>query len=88
MKELSITNFLEQFDSSVHDAIDAAAKRYNATHLVCYENQQMDSSLHGKRSCLVIGPECTRKNLDDARHHVGDLPSERQYPVNYTVIKS
>lgn len=52
--------------------------------VVLFRNQQMNSSGCGRASCMVVGPARTYKTLDSVqKQHLGDLPSQRQYPEVY-----
>lgn len=86
LKKLTPNDFLDLFDESVHSAILASAARYpDREALVCFENLQMDSSLFGLRSALVVGPSNTY-NLEDivkSGARLGDVPSRFMYPVSY-----
>lgn len=86
MKHISRTELLDMMDQSTHGAIEAVIKRYEPEYLVIYENQQMDSSAFGHRQLLTVGPNNTRKTLDDAKHHLGDPPSQRMYPTHYCTL--
>jgi hypothetical protein len=87
LKELKRDEFMAQFDESIHEAIDATAKRMEATHVVCFENVAFDSSRFGDRSALCVGPNNTYKSPDDCEGKwLNDLPSQRQYPQNYMSV--
>jgi len=87
MERLTKEQFMDRFDASVHDKIDAAAVKCGATHLVLYENQDMSSSCLGDRSALCVGPSCTRKTPDECDGQwLNDLPSQRQYAVAYCEV--
>lgn len=84
MKRVSPEEFLAQFDRTVHRDLVLAISRTQATHLVCYENQTLDSSHLGERTALCVGPLCTVQTLEQAMMHwLGDLPSVRQHPKNW-----
>jgi hypothetical protein len=70
------------FDPSVHDAIERLAQ--DARYIVVYENLDFWSSRFGERSALRVGPGCQVESLEEALSiWLGDLPSERQYPIAY-----
>lgn len=86
MRQLKETEFLDLFDPSTHNAILAAAARYpDCEAIVCFENQQMDSSQFGNRAALVVGPSNSRTLADCLKEgaRLGDVPSRFQYPVAY-----
>lgn len=84
MKSVKESEFLALFDLTVHNAILASAARHpDCEALVCFENQQMDSSEFGRRSALVVGPSNTYTLQDVQKEgcRLGDVPSRFQYPV-------
>jgi hypothetical protein len=85
MKQLNATEFLAQFDESIHSALLNAIQRYpDSIGLVCFENANFDSSRFGERSALVVGPSNTYRTFADCENQwINDLPSERQYATNY-----
>ena len=88
MKELTMKELLEMFDEAVHGDILDAAKRFNSTHVVVFENQAFDSSAFGSRSAVCVGPNNTYKTPQECEgKHLLDLPSQRQYPVAYAVVE-
>jgi len=73
------------FDPEVHDALRGLIE--GATHIVVYENLDLSSSWCGERTALKVGPGCGVRTLDKAlRGHLGDLPSQRQYPIAYLEV--
>ena len=87
MRELTLEEFWAQFDKEVRPMIEARAKTWQATAVVCFENLQLDSSCRGERTALVVGPNNTCKTPQDcADMHLNDLPSQRQYPVSYALL--
>jgi hypothetical protein len=89
MKKITMDELLKQFDESVHDRLRALAEKPGTSHLVVFENQMLDSSQAGARSALRIGPACTTKTLDEAAGGwLGDLPSERKYPVAFVELSA
>ena len=78
----SLDELKAMFDPSVHSALEQLAR--NARWVVVYENLDFWSSRFGERSALRVGPGCTVESLEKALSiYLGDLPSERQYPVAY-----
>jgi hypothetical protein len=70
------------FNPSVHGALEQLAR--DARHIVVYENLDMWSSRFGHRTALKVGPGCSVESLEQALEiWLGDLPSQRQYPVAY-----
>jgi len=70
------------FHSSVHDALEQLAR--DAQYIVVYEVLDMWSSRSGHRTALKVGPGCSVETLEQALQiWLGDLPSQRQYPVAY-----
>ena len=88
MDKLDQAAFLELFHEEVRDDILANAKTYRATHMVCYENQNLSSSALGDRSALPVGPNNTLKTLEETEGHwLNDLPSLRQHPKCYMEVE-
>ena len=55
-----------------------------ARFMVVFECGQMDSSSHGRRTVMAVGPGKTYETLKDIEgKHLNDLPSQREYPVAY-----
>jgi hypothetical protein len=87
LKKWSLDGLLAQFDASVHDQLRRLATMPGTTHIVVFENIQMDSSECGAKSALGIGPMRTTKTLEEAAAgHLGDLPSQRKYPCAYVAL--
>lgn len=81
MKQLtSLAELLELFDPEVHQRLESLASRPGAS-LVVYQNQDLCSSCLGDRTALLVAPGCTYGSLDEAPPYLGDLPSQRQYPM-------
>jgi len=80
MQKLTMEEMMDKFDPEVHDAIRRSIKGTNATELILAENQMMDSSAYGSRSCMCAGPTCTYKSHEECEDKwINDLPSQRQY---------
>lgn len=85
--------FLARFDLDTHDRLSGALEQYpNATALVCFENQALDSSYCGERSAIVVGPDNTFRSVKDCKGKympgglaAHDLPSQRQYPISFVL---
>jgi hypothetical protein len=87
MKEITFDELLAQFDPTVHPDLQRIARQPGTTHLVVFENRQMDSSACGERTACVVGPSRTLTTLEAAyQHHLHDLPSQRQYPVAHAPV--
>ena len=85
--EITFDEFLSKFDPDVHDNIRRAACLPGTTHVVLFENILMDSSAFGSRTAMVVGPHRTYRTLEDAyATHLGDLPSQRKYPVAHAPV--
>lgn len=67
------------------DAYKAGLNRYpDAIGVVLWVVLQMDSSRFGDSMVLIIGPSNTYKTVADCEGKwLGDLPSERRYPVAF-----
>lgn len=91
MRRVTRKRYLGLFSGDAVRAIEAHMAEPGTTATVCYENLAMDSSQHGKRSHLPVGPQwLTLKTLDDTGAMQGDLgrplgetPSSFQYPTYY-----
>jgi len=81
----SMRELCSLFDPEVHAAIRRLAR--GAHFLVVYENVDLCSSRLGDRTCVKVGPGCGFSTLEQALGSwLGDLPSERQYPVAYLEV--
>jgi len=81
-KLASLDEVKAMFHPSVHDALERLA--LGARYIVVYENLDFWSSRFGERTALRVGPGCSVPSLEKALEiWLGDLPSERQYPVAY-----
>lgn len=87
MRQLNKEEFFVQFDTSIHDQIVKSAAAYpDAEAIVRFENQDLSSTNLGAASALVVGPNNTFKSVTDCEGKwLYDLPSQRQYPVNYVL---
>jgi len=78
----SVEELKSMFDPSVHGALEQLAR--DARYIVVYQNIDFWSSRFGETSALRVGPGCQVESLEEALSiWLGDLPSERQYPVAY-----
>jgi len=78
----SMAELKSLFHPSVHGALEQLAR--DARYIVVYEVLDFWSSRFGERSALKVGPGCSIETLEQALQiWLGDLPSERQYPVAY-----
>jgi len=78
----SLDEVKAMFDPSVHDALEQLAQ--SARWIVVYKVLDFWSSRFGHRTALKVGPGCQVETLEQALQiWLGDLPSERQYPVAY-----
>lgn len=82
-----MSDFLALLSKPMCRDIAERIKMFKPTHLVLFENQQMDSSNFGNRTCLCVGPNNTYKTVEDVKSsHLNDLPSQRQYPTCFCRI--
>lgn len=85
MKKLSWQEFVGQFDLSTHKQLEEQRRKPGVVALVCAENHMFESSCFGRRSALIVGPDCTYKSVESCEGKwLYDLPSQRQYFQNYT----
>ncbi len=88
LEKVSMKELLEKFGLEIRPVIEERAQKLGASHVVCFENLQMDSSAFGAMTALMIGPTCTYKTLDEVRERrLGELPSVFQYPTCYAEVK-
>jgi hypothetical protein len=88
LDKVPMKDLLEKFDLKTQSVIEERMKKLEASHVVCFENLQMDSSAFGARTALMVGPTCTYKTVDEIREHrMGELPSVFQYPTCYAEVK-
>ena len=89
MKEITWKELLSLFDPIVHDALTNPPASIGATHMVVFENLQLDSSHIGERTGVFVGTNCDFKTLAQVNGRwLKDLPSQRQYPVAFAAIPS
>lgn len=87
MKQIALTQLEEMFDPRIRPQIRSFWGRPGTTGIAVFENQQLDSRHCGKRTAVCFGPGCTYKTAQDIDgSHLYDLPSQRQYPVAYTLF--
>jgi hypothetical protein len=82
MKQITFQQLCGMMDPVCYKQLlkQAATARY----LVLLENGQMDSSAHGHRTVMAVGPGKTYETLESLEGmHLHDLPSLREYPVAY-----
>ena len=85
IEETTWPEFLNDFDSSLHEQLKTISCRYGVVALVLFENVQMDSSAFGRRTALAVGPNCTYKSVAACEGRwLNDSPSQRQYPQKFT----
>lgn len=88
VKKVSWSEFLKEFDPSIHGAIVNARKRPNVTGIACIVCEVLDSSRLGMKTALIYGPGCTYKTLQDMDIPSGiyttGLPSSAAFPSVYT----
>ena len=84
LKELSLDEFLNQFDESVHQAIKDKLERDGVEAVVMFENPDMWSSECGHRVAVIVGPSCTFQ-LDKMNQQTryGDVPSRTVWARNF-----
>lgn len=89
LKELSIGEFLDLFDESVHSQIMASAAHYtDRVAIACFETLDLGliARFGPQRCALVIGPSNTIKSIEQLSEpgcRIGDVPSRFKYPVSY-----
>lgn len=84
IEEKPLDEFLCMFDRDVHTDILSKFNSSGVTAVVCFENLDMDSSQLGARTAVIVGPECTYKDVEACQgQHLGDVPSRFQWPVVY-----
>ena len=82
----SLDELKAMFNPSVHGALEQLAR--DARYIVVYENLDFWSSRLGERTALKVGPGCQVETLEQALQiWLGDLPSQRQYPVAYFQVE-
>jgi hypothetical protein len=82
IKDITLDALIGMFDPAVHEKLRAMAGREGVSHLVVFENLQMDSSNPGARTAIAVGPGCTYHHVYQVKdQHLGDLPSRFQYPL-------
>ena len=82
-KKITKGELLDLFDRSVRVDLEQAFRHEGTTHVVVFENLQMDSSAFGERTAVRVGPGCSYSLQEALDNHLYDLPSQRQYPVAY-----
>lgn len=88
-RHVSLDDYLKLFDPAVQGKIRGSALAEGVTHLVCFENIDMWSSMCGHRTSLAVGDKQTytlEKVLKRAYARLGDVPSRFQYPVAYASV--
>ncbi len=88
LEKAPLEELLERFEPEVRPVIRERMVTLEASHIVCFENLQMDSSAFGARTAVMVGPTCTYKSVDELREgHLGQVPSMFQYPTCYAEVK-
>ena len=71
-------------DKENHPAIERMLSFPGTTGVVVYQCLNLSSRDIGACSFMRFGPDCTYKTLDECyAGHLGDLPSQRRYPVSH-----
>ena len=84
MRELTEQEMLEYFSDDGKKLVKKVLENPNTSGIVVFQNQVLDSSHLGDVSGLIFGPGCTYKSWEEMEDKwLGDLPSERKYPVGY-----
>ena len=84
LKPVTRPEFIALFEDDTHDEINTLLDRPDVAGIVCFENLDLGSPSLGHRAALIYGPGCTAKRLADLHdRHLGDVPSEWQWPVHY-----
>ena len=92
VKKLSWSDFIKQYDDSVHGAIAQVRSKEGVTGVVTLQCEVMDSSRCGQLTAMIYGPGCTFKTVDDMLKLPGGvyptgLPSSASFPINFTEDK-
>jgi hypothetical protein len=89
MDEKTLAEFLTLFSPSLHESLILLLSKEGVDALVCFENKMFDSPHFGERSALAVGPGCTYKSPEEVRgRHLGDLPSQRKYPIAFVTAST
>ena len=80
---LTAANMLEIIPAATRPKILASLRANNASHVVRYMCVDMCSSRFGSTAYLLVGGTCSLSLVDALAWHLGDLPSQRQYPQDY-----
>jgi hypothetical protein len=85
LKELTMAQFLAEFNPDIHEAIGKVMAKLNTKGMVLFENMQMDSSRFAEKSALMVGgeslPDWEAVTAPGCR--LGDVPSRFKYPVAF-----
>ena len=89
VKKVSWSEFLKEFDPSIHGVIADSRRKDNIAGIACIVCEVLDSSWLGHKWALVYGPNNTYKSIDDMFSHPGGiyptgLPSSASFPTVYT----
>lgn len=89
LKKLSWSEFIAQYDKSVHDAIANNRKKEGVSGVATLQCEVLDSSRCGQMTALIYGPGCTYKTPKQMNEHPGGvyvtgLPSSASFAINYT----
>ena len=89
IKQIPFRDLCARFAPDTRVKLEAIAAREGVEALVLFQNQQFDSSACGDISALAIGPSCTYQTVAELEgNHLGDLPSQRKYPVAYATVET
>jgi hypothetical protein len=88
-KQVSWSEFLDQFEKEVHEDIATARKRPGVDGIACMVCQMMDSSRFGRKTALIYGPGCTYSSIEmiEAQQcgvYLTGLPSSASFPITHT----
>lgn len=77
MIEWTVDRLTDKFGDAVRPLLELDGTET----IVVYQNQCLDSSRVGELSAMAVGPGRSY-TLDEAiKGHLGDLPSQRMYPI-------
>lgn len=85
VRKIAQEELLAMADPDVRDKV--ANLFQDAVGVVVFECLDMWSPQLGSRTFMCYGPGRTYQTIEEiAQGHLGDLPSQRQYPVAYAVL--
>jgi hypothetical protein len=89
IREIALEELLARFGPQAQAAIRRMAAREGTERIALFENLDLSSSRCGEVQALAVGPGLTYRDVGELRgRHLGDLPSQRLYPVAYARAKT